>query len=776
MKNVEIKMAKNGAALYYVEGKRVSREVAHQTAAENHKDEDFTIEYIGYNSKLGRIAVNTLTTKKMNLTVRQEAGRHDIKFYVVINGENVNAFCGRKACDWLVREAKKNANAFAEKIFEAYINGAAGVKLTNKDEVIPVAPAITEANPDDYAIAPEAMDVAINAEIELANSEVNAIEKYLEAREEVSFKYNNAGARIWYRAHAIIEDGAIDNGKFAFWSCNHDIKINKYQAALILEKYGMTVEEFVAAEKEIYATYYPETNAEIELASNNSDDNEITFQSALANNLTFEHFVAMSTGTTVEAYQAKKAAEIAEFERRQKAFEIKDQINSLENTIEHHVGTLNDIITNHYNPANGDGSWEDYTAELGAELANCLNKLADLKAQLATLEPAENTEEVADTNTGIKEEPPMTNNLPTGIVTAETGAEAFSLVAPYFPNGLSFKCVTKGFNNEDEYIFYDGGDMYLNVYLTKDNSRGDCLEVLNCNENGSKRHPLTVGIEKRNDVEDEQIKFVATQLTFPNGNETDSVREYSKTFNTIEEAAVFIADDNPFDETTCALAYEDSYFGGIWFAGWRIEDNNGNILYNVDYMGNEQGDETIRELVDKYTDTAPVVDDFQAKLADLQDEYDAAIIENEKAIDAVKAAEKALQAARELEQIATSKRIKAGNAIYNFGSAKAAELRDKLLPIENSNRASIFIPNQLDCRRNIYLETIAIEFYDYKFQIIADTDLATYTLAEYDTPAQVENAIATLKVAITLGDKEFTFPTVDELNAKHEKRARRKVD
>ena len=677
MKNVEIKMAKNGAALYYVEGKRVSREVAHQTAAENHKDEDFTIEYIGYNSKLGRIAVNKLTTKEMNLAVRQEAGRHDIKFYVVINGANVNTFFGRKACDWLVREAKKNANTFAEKIFEAYINGAAGVKLTNKDEVIPVAPAITEANPDDYAIAPEAMDVAINAEIELA--------------------------------------------------------------------------------------------------SNNSDDNEITFQSALANNLTFEHFVAMSTGTTVEAYQAKKAAEIAEFERRQKACEIKDQINSLENTIEHHVGTLNDIITNHYNPANGDGSWEDYTAELGAELADGLNKLADLKAQLATLEPAENTEEVADTNTGIKEEPPMTNNLPTGIVTAETGAEAFSLVAPYFPNGLSFKCVTKGFNNEDEYIFYDGGDMYLNVYLTKDNSRVDCIEVLNCNESGSKRHPLTVGIEKRNDVEDEQIKFVATQLTFPNGNETDSVREYSKTFNTIEEAAVFIADDNPFDETTCALAYEDSYFGGIWFAGWRIEDNNGNILYNVDYMGNEQGDETIRELVDKYTDTAPVVDDFQAKLADLQDEYDAAIIENEKAIDAVKAAEKALQAARELEQIATSKRIKAGNAIYNFGSAKAAELRDKLLPIENSNRASIFIPNQLDCRRNIYLETIAIEFYDYKFQIIANTDLATYTLAEYDTPAQVENAIGMLKAAITLGDKEFTFPTVDELNAKHEKRARRKV-
>lgn len=37
------------------------------------------------------------------------------------------------------------------------------------------------------------------------------------------------------------------------------------------------------------------------------------------------------------------------------------------------------------------------------------------------------------------------------------------------------------------------------------------------------------------------------------------------------------------------------------------------------------------------------------------------------------------------------------------------------------------------------------------------------TLGIYDTPAQVEKVIDLLKAAITRGDKEFTFPTVEEL-------------
>lgn len=110
------------------------------------------------------------------------------------------------------------------------------------------------------------------------------IEKYLAAKQEVSFKYNKAGAKIWYHARAIIGTGAIDNGKFAGWSVDHDVKINRYEAALYLEKYGLTVEQFVAAEKEFYATRYPkdeataEDNVEVEENTANAEAEQSTAQ------------------------------------------------------------------------------------------------------------------------------------------------------------------------------------------------------------------------------------------------------------------------------------------------------------------------------------------------------------------------------------------------------------------------------------------------------------------------------------------------------------------
>lgn len=87
----------------------------------------------------------------------------------------------------------------------------------------------------------------------------------------------------------------------------------------------------------------------------------------------------------------------------------------------------------------------------------------------------------------------------------------------------------------------------------------------------------------------------------------------------------------------------------------------------------------------------------------------------------------------------------------------------------------MFVANQFGCKRKIYLETIYIEFYDYKFSIIGDTDYGTCTLGEYDTPAQVERVIGMLKAAVARGDKDFIFPTADEMNGTHEKEACRKT-
>lgn len=98
-------------------------------------------------------------------------------------------------------------------------------------------------------------------------------------------------------------------------------------------------------------------------------------------------------------------------------------------------------------------------------------------------------------------------------------------------------------------------------------------------------------------------KFIATQITFPNGHEGEPTVEVSQTFDNLDDAAKFIADDYPVidDGTLGSLraAYHDSYFGGIFFAGWRIE-HGGKELASVDYLGYSHGDEEAVSLVDKY--------------------------------------------------------------------------------------------------------------------------------------------------------------------------------
>lgn len=79
----------------------------------------------------------------------------------------------------------------------------------------------------------------------------------------------------------------------------------------------------------------------------------------------------------------------------------------------------------------------------------------------------------------------------TGLISVDSGAKAFALVGDYFPNGLAFKCRTEGFNGEDVFTFTDGNEMFLTATCTPDNRRIELLQVVNSNESGSKRKPLT---------------------------------------------------------------------------------------------------------------------------------------------------------------------------------------------------------------------------------------------------------------------------------------------
>lgn len=88
------------------------------------------------------------------------------------------------------------------------------------------------------------------------------------------------------------------------------------------------------------------------------------------------------------------------------------------------------------------------------------------------------------------------SELPTGEITVDSGAEAWSLVGKHFPKGnLEFYRAYKGFNNEDKFCYTLDEIIYVHVTCTPDNSRVELIEVINTYESGSKRKPLTVYIK-----------------------------------------------------------------------------------------------------------------------------------------------------------------------------------------------------------------------------------------------------------------------------------------
>lgn len=256
----------------------------------------------------------------------------------------------------------------------------------------------------------------------------------------------------------------------------------------------------------------------------------------------------------------------------------------------------------------------------------------------------------------------VNEKLPEGFIEVNTGADAFKKVAPYFTDGASFKAASKGFNHEDVFTFEGKGGIFLRVACTPDNSRVECVEVLNANESGSKRTPLLVAIKP---ISPEPEKFTATQITFPNGYEGEPTVEVSRAFDNLDDAARFIADDNPIIGDTLATlkpAYDGYYFGSVYFAGWRIT-RGGKTLCEVDFLGNTHGDEEIDNLVCKYFDEndqfiIPDVPGFRAPEA--QDDYK----EFRTKVDIVKATfthAEALDVKKILAPLAVQAQVELGN-------------------------------------------------------------------------------------------------------------------
>lgn len=79
-------------------------------------------------------------------------------------------------------------------------------------------------------------------------------------------------------------------------------------------------------------------------------------------------------------------------------------------------------------------------------------------------------------------------------ITVNNGADAWAIIGKHFPEGVNFKCVSKGFNREDVFSYTNDEVIYVVATCTPDNSRIECIEVINTNESGSDRHVLTIYI------------------------------------------------------------------------------------------------------------------------------------------------------------------------------------------------------------------------------------------------------------------------------------------
>lgn len=110
------------------------------------------------------------------------------------------------------------------------------------------------------------------------------------------------------------------------------------------------------------------------------------------------------------------------------------------------------------------------------------------------------------------------NELPTGDITVESGAEAFALIAKYFPTGLKFDGIDYFYGT---HFCYFNGDSYMSAVATcdKENRRIEYVQVVDHKQNGmglEKHYPLTVHIEpKKNeeaDVEDYAVNPEAQEI------------------------------------------------------------------------------------------------------------------------------------------------------------------------------------------------------------------------------------------------------------------------
>ena len=236
---VTTKNAKNGARLYYVDSKRVSRQIALEVAAQNRAGNPFVIEY---DTEQTHFFVNA-PSKKFVYTSRDTYTELDTR---IDNYKGYTLYIGTHEIHTFYD--KNPAKELLAQIEDAFINGEHGIKVT-LDGTIGILP---DAEPEQTADEPAEENVEVISRDE--NGEVEKIKSGNYIYKIRNTENTSDVKRFWELQHEVagLDEGAAIKISLGIHGAEFQAELIRYLEGEMVDEYAITEDAFnFAVEYEI---------------------------------------------------------------------------------------------------------------------------------------------------------------------------------------------------------------------------------------------------------------------------------------------------------------------------------------------------------------------------------------------------------------------------------------------------------------------------------------------------------------------------------------------
>ena len=313
-------------------------------------------------------------------------------------------------------------------------------------------------------------------------------------------------------------------------------RISKKVAAEILAKYDITVEQFIA-----YTNEEPELMNELAAQKAEEERQELlafflstplaSIDAATEAEIEMSEMASKSTDNAVEAEIETQKTDTAGIDVKPYAVQIKmfgnkvpmfsitangQAVANKRRTINWRKKEVDEWVLKAYEMRS---QYPNMTIEVQEEVAVLhLDSFAcnphivrELNVTLTGMTDYERRQIEEYEKSFIEAQPSKEIELPSGDFTVSSGAEAFGIVASYFPNGIEFDGIDYGWRGEKHFCFYSKElDMSVIAMSDEKNSRIEMIEVVNHKESssgGKSYRPLSVRIAPpRNGVAKEKTE------------------------------------------------------------------------------------------------------------------------------------------------------------------------------------------------------------------------------------------------------------------------------